>query len=269
MEKRKKILLRICISAGTLLFLLLLALILQLTAGPNIPKNPYSPDDYRYDAGFLICDKGQTVAGIDVSQHQGIIDWQQVADAGIEFVFLRVGNRGYQEGKLSADKRFEENYAGAKAAGLKVGAYFFSQAISVEEAYEEALFALELLKGKTLELPLVYDWEYISADARTGQVTGKLLTDCTLAFCQAVESAGYQSMIYFNKSQALIQLQLQRLEDYPMWLAMYDTSAAFPYRVDCWQYSNTGSIPGIGGNVDLNLLYIEWGIGKALFAPTE
>ena len=265
MEKRKKTLLRICISAGSLLFLLLLALLLQLLSSPGIPQNPYTPADYRWEDGLLTCTKGQALPGIDVSQHQGEIDWQQVADAGIRFVFLRVGNRGYQEGKLSADKRFEENYAGARAAGLKVGAYFFSQAISVEEAQEEALFALELLEGKTLELPLVFDWEYVSAEARTAAVSGKMLTDCTLAFCRAVETAGFRSMIYFNKSQALQQLQLRRLRDYPMWLAMYDTSMTFPYRVDCWQYSNTGSIPGIGGSVDLNLLYTQWGIGKELF----
>ena len=260
MEKKKKILLRFCISAGTLLLLLILALVLQQCSRVKIPANPYSPQDYRWENGLLICTAGETVMGVDVSQHQGDVDWQQVADAGVKFAFLRVGNRGYQEGKLSADTRFEENYAGAKAAGLKVGAYFFSQAVSVEEAQEEAVFALNILNGRELELPLVYDWEYVSEEARTAQLSGKILTDCTLAFCQAAEAAGYQSMIYFNKSQALNRLELRRLEEYPMWLAMYDTDMTFPYRVDCWQYSSKGSLPGIGGNVDLNLLYTQWGI---------
>src|SRR5699024_10816934 len=130
---------------------------------------------------------------IDVSSHQGEIDWQKVATSGVEFVFIRLGYRGYgSEGTLNLDPYFKQNLAGAKAAGLKVGIYFFSQAISVEEAREEAQFVLSYLAGTQLDYPVVYDWEPISgASARTDGLDSVTLTDCAITFCETVAQAGY------------------------------------------------------------------------------
>lgn len=232
---------------------------------PTLSPSPYTAQDYRYEDGFLTCTAGEAVLGVDVSSHQEVIDWQQVADAGIKFAFIRLGNRGYESGKLSADAYAAANLTGAKEAGLLVGAYLFSQAVCVEEALEEAAFALEILDGAVLDLPLAYDWEYVNETARTANVDARTLTDCTQAFCQAVKQAGYDSMIYFNSYQATDLLYLNELEQYPWWLAMYDISMEFPCKVDLWQYTKTGSVPGITGNADVNLMFTEFGLGQAAF----
>ena len=236
---------------------------------PTLPQSPYSTRDYRYEGDFLTCTAGETVLGVDVSSHNGDIDWQAVVESGVKFAFVRLGNRGYETGNFSADRYAMVNLTGAKEAGLLVGAYFFSQAKSAGEARLEAAYALQLLDGFQLDLPLVYDWEYISETARTANVDARTLTDCTLAFCDMVENAGYDAMIYFNKYQATDLLHLQELEKYPWWLAMYDITMEFPCKVDLWQYTASGTVPGIKGKADVNLMFTEWGLGQALFKETE
>ncbi len=244
--------------------LLLVGLMLLLEAGkpvpddpppltqPPIPANPYGPEDFVFDdAGALI--SGPGCLGIDVSSHQEAVDWTAVREAGMEFVFIRVGYRGYTQGGLQPDPKAREFYEGATAAGLKVGVYFFSQAISVAEAQQEAAFLLEAIQGWQLEMPLVYDWEFVSSEARTAHMDRRTLTDCTIAFCQTVAQAGYTPMIYFNASQARDLLYLEELTEWPWWLARYSTELDFPYAVDIWQYSNRGTVPGIEGDVDLNI----------------
>ncbi len=222
---------------------------------PPLDANPYKPEDFAEIDGYLACVTGPCSMGIDVSSYQGDINWQQVKHAGVEFVIIRIGGRGYgQEGNLYADSRAQEYYRGAKAAGLQVGAYFFSQAVSRGEAYQEAQYALELLEGWELDLPVVYDWEYISASARTAKVDARTLTDCAKTFCKAVEDAGRSAMVYFNPNQAKYRMYLEELTEYPFWLAMYDAPMSFPYEVEFWQYTDTGRIPGIYGNVDINLM---------------
>ena len=224
----------------------------------TLPTNPFGPESFSYDyeQGRLVCADGAATTGIDVSAYQQDIDWKAVAASGVEFAFIRVGYRGYTTGELVADEYGRKNLMGAKAAGLKIGAYFFSQAIHEEEAREEAAFALLQVEGLLLDMPLAFDWEYVSETARTAGVSRSTLTACTLAFCQEVENAGLDSMIYFNQSQALDMLYLDQLQEYPWWLALYDPNMLFPYRVDMWQYTSTGRIPGIEGNVDINLLFI-------------
>lgn len=267
MKKNRKILLRWCILLALLLaFFCAMVFLLPekeeesqppqpvTRPFPVLTPNPFTPEDFYYDGDFLACSVAETVMGIDVSHHQKEIDWQQVKAAGVEFVMVRLGNRGIGDGKLYIDSYAVSNLRGAREAGLKVGAYFYSQALNVEEAREEANLALEILDGFPLDMPLVYDWEQ---EERTKNVTARTLTDCTLAFCEVVESAGYEPMVYFNSFQAQELLILEELTQYPWWLAMYDITADFPYKVDMWQYTCTGSIPGIAGNVDINLLFQE------------
>lgn len=226
----------------------------QATVPVQTRDIPYEPEDFVLGKqGFMECVTNPYSTGIDVSSYQGQIDWQAVKAEGVDFVFIRIGYRGSTEGALYADESAQSYYEGAKAAGLQVGAYFFSQSVSVEEAVEEAEFSLSLVEGWELDLPIVYDWEYIDKDARTGKMKRKTLTECTLAFCQTIEKAGQKPMIYFNESQGQDLLYLDQLQQYPFWLAKYSGALDFPYQVDYWQYTETGKVDGISGGVDLNI----------------
>lgn len=227
------------------------------TTLPPPPANEFDPADFVYDEdGYLTCTAGSYERGIDVSAYQGKIDWKKVADSGVTFVIIRVAGRGYgSSGALYDDKLAQANYKGAKAAGLKVGGYFFSQAISPEEAVEEAQYLLEKTADWELDMPLVYDWEYISEEARTASVDQQTLTDCMIAFCQRIKEAGKEPMIYFNPNHAKRMFHIEQVVDYPFWLAMYTDWMTYPYKFNMWQYTNQGTVPGVSGNVDINLLF--------------
>lgn len=240
----------------------------QETVQPQItpiPSSLYGPEDFVLVGDYLQCTAGNSVVGIDVSSHQQAIDWQLVAASGVEFAIIRLGYRGYESGTLHEDEFARMNLVGARAAGLKVGAYFFSQAVNAEEARAEAEYALDILDGFRLDLPLTFDWEYVSETARTGGVDARTLTDATHAFCQKVESAGYRAMVYFNTSQGQFRLELEELGAYPWWLAKYNMTSEFYCRVDLWQYTDQGSVPGIQGNVDIDLMFTDYGLGKEIF----
>lgn len=218
-------------------------------------KNPYGPMDFQYQGKYLTCIAGESTLGIDVSAYQGEIDWEQVAESEVEFVMIRLGYRGYSSGKIQEDEYAQANYVGAKAAGLKVGVYFFSQALNEREALEEAAFVLSRIRGWDLDLPVVYDWEYVKKEARTGDMDARRVTDCTLTFCRIVKARGYQPMVYFNTHQAQEHLVLEEVTGYPFWLAMYSDRMTYDYKVQMWQYTDRGQVPGIEGNVDLNLWF--------------
>lgn len=227
---------------------------------PEPEKNPYGRLDFQYEGRYLGCIKAGTMPGIDVSYYQGDIDWEKVKESGIEFAIIRLGYRGYgAEGKLMEDKMAYKNLQGALDAGLKVGIYFFSQAITVEEALEEADFVLERIKKYDITMPVVYDWEFINDEARTAKMEPRTLTDCYLAFCGKIAEAGYTPMVYFNTYLSRTTLYLTELEQYPFWLALYSDRMTFPYRIEMWQYTDSGRVPGIAGNVDVNLMFTdEW-----------
>ena len=231
--------------------------------GPALPPpeaNPYGHLDFQYDGRYLKCLRTETITGIDVSAHQQEIDWEQVKASGVDFVMVRIGYRGYESGKLVIDPYADGNLVGAAAAGLDVGVYFFSQALSVEEAEEEAAFVLEAIKDYELTMPIVYDWETVSdEDARTHGMDARTLTDCSLAFMKAIEEAGYTPMLYFNSHQSEYLLHLEELKDYDFWLAMYTNRMDFPYKMKMWQYTNKGKVPGIEGYTDINVYFPEVG----------
>ena len=265
-KQRKELL--IGLLALVLGFLLLLVLVLCLprpqkakfkaAAAPTaLAPNPYKPEDFGYKNGYLTCLAGPSVLGLDVSSHQGSIDWQQVKEAGFSFVMIRVGYRGYEDGQLHLDTFAQSNYAGAKEAGLQVGAYFFSQATNTAEALEEAELLLSQIHSWELDMPVVYDWEYISPEARTGHITSDTLLSCTTAFLEKVEQAGHRPMVYFNPNHAQTLLDLEAVKEYPFWLALYSDRMTFDHRVDMWQYTQEGSVPGIEGPVDIDLWFPE------------
>ncbi len=225
---------------------------------PAQQENPYAPADFVFDGERMTLKNGGGIPGIDVSAHQGEIDWDQVAASGVEFAFIRIGYRTYSAseggGVILADPYAQANYRGAKAAGLKVGVYFFSQAISSIEAMEEAQWAMEAIEGWELDLPVVYDWELPSDTARTAHVTSGQLTAYTRIFNRVLQNNGYRVMLYFNRHHAAERLDMHRLTDVACWFAMYAEEMSYPYDFAIWQYSQTGRVPGIQGNVDLNLM---------------
>ena len=228
----------------------------------SVPAAPYNRNLFVQDGSVMhYNDPAYTTAiGIDVSSHQKDIDWRRVAESGVEFAFLRLGYRGYgSEGTINLDPYFQQNLAGAQAAGIKVGVYFFSQAITSAEAAEEAQFVLTNLNGTYLDYPVVYDWEVISSSgARTAGLSNTTLTDCAITFCDAVALAGYTPMIYYNLPVGYTHYQLDRLTAYDVWFAQYASTPSMYYNYRIWQYSDKGTVPGIDGKVDMDLAFIPY-----------
>lgn len=200
-----------------------------------------------------------SIAGIDVSEHQGDIDWNAVKNAGIEFAIIRVGYRTYGGGEITLDTTFEQNLRNADAAGIKTGVYFFSQAIDPEEAIEEADAVIDAIRPYNITYPVIFDWELITGDsARTDTMTVDNLADACISFCERVKSAGYTPMIYQNKNTTMFKLDLPKLQDYDFWLAEYGDKPTYYYDYQMWQYSSTGKVPGINGEVDMNISFKDY-----------
>lgn len=197
--------------------------------------------------------------GIDVSKYQGNIDWTAVREEGIEYAFIRLGLRGYESGKIVLDDFYDANMKGANEAGVSAGVYFFTQAVNVGEAQEEAAFVLEHLAGYEVSCPVVFDVERISGGkGRADQITREERTAVTIAFCDAIRAAGYTPMIYGNVVCFTQLLDMTQLNDYEKWYAFYDDYMYMPYDVSCWQYTEKGRVNGISNNVDLNISFKSW-----------
>lgn len=230
----------------------------------NVPRNTYDFSKLHTDeqTGFKTYEDEENGVtsriGIDVSEFQGEdIDWKQVRESGIEFVIIRLGYRAYGEtGELVLDDMFDRNMQGALDAGLDVGVYFFSQAITPGEAVEEAEFVLEHVRGYEIDGPIVYDTEEIKGDtARTDNNTRQEFTNYCKVFCDTIEQAGYDPMIYANMKWMAFTLDMEQLADYDFWYADYHDVPQCPYDYEIWQYSETGAVPGINANVDLNVWF--------------
>lgn len=229
----------------------------------GVAVSTFKDEDFSADENGrpVYCgDKYDTLYGVDVSVWQGDIDWQQVKDDGIDFAIIRIGARGYgvETGHIIDDERFEEYYEGAKAAGLMVGVYFFSQATDADEATEEAEYVLDKLRDKQIDLPVYFDWEHISYDtARTQNMNGAAITDCALAFCGRIEEAGLAAGIYMYSGIAYYDYELSRLTDFDFWCASIGDYPFFYYAHNMWQYSFTGSVAGISTDCDLNMMFVK------------
>lgn len=200
---------------------------------------------------------GQVIShkGIDVSRHQGDIDWSLVAQDGVEFAFIRVGNRGYSTGKMVEDEYFDENITEALQAGIKVGVYYYSQAINETELLEEANFVLEKIAPYKVECPVVFDVEKVSGDGRMNNISVEERTALAKLFCQTIQNAGYRPMIYHNTEMGVMLLNLEELEEYDKWFAAYSDVFYYPYDYRIWQYSQSGKVQGIASDVDLNISF--------------
>lgn len=228
----------------------------------KLAKNPYANENFKVDEnGVVEYNDGMTISkkGIDVSKFQGKINWSKVNADGVEYAFIRMGYRGYgSSGKLVMDETFEDNIKGATSNGVDVGVYFFSQAVTEEEAIEEANYILSAIEGYDVTYPIVIDIEEVTdSDARTAKLTKEEWTRNCIAFCETVKAAGYTPMIYGNLKTFFIMLDMEQLEMYDKWFAYYDTPVYFPYEFKIWQYTDKGSVDGISSDVDLNVGFFE------------
>ncbi|MGN1001931.1 MAG: GH25 family lysozyme, partial [Oscillospiraceae bacterium] len=223
--------------------------------------NPYDQDSFYTEDGRVYYDDDDYDVryGIDVSFYQKDIDWEAVANDGIDYVIIRAGYRGCSEGELFTDERFYEYIDGATAAGLDVGLYFFSQALNPEEAVEEAEYLLSLIDGYEISYPIAFDWEPLGYSySRTKDYDYSVLTDCALAFCETIEEAGYLSMVYLNPSFAYLRYDLSRLQGETIWLANYTERTDYYYDFQMWQYGSSGQVDGIEGRVDMNISFYNF-----------
>ncbi len=199
---------------------------------------------------------GDGIYGIDVSKWNGTIDWTAVKNSGISFVIIRCGYRGSTQGALVEDTQFKTNITGATAAGLKVGVYFFTQAIDEVEAVYEASFVIDLIKNYKISYPVFLDVE--SSGGRGDAISKSTRTAVCLAFCKTISASGYTAGIYANKNWLEEKLDPSQLSAYKIWLAQYAATPTYSGRYDLWQYKATGSVSGISGNVDLNISYLGY-----------
>ena len=236
----------------------------QLPAPSPVAANGYRGEAYALDdRGYLSYSAGPFTRGVDVSAHQKEVDWWRVAATGMDFAMIRAGYRGYTSGGIVKDAWFDANMRGALANGLQVGVYFFSQALTPREAEEEARQLLEWIRDYPVTYPVVFDWEEQDKEgSRTQGTDGNTVTACALAFCKVIEDAGYLPMTYGSPRKVYSGgIQLEYLQDYPFWLAHYTKDTAptsFRYNYQMWQYSSTGQVDGIEGNVDLNICLTSW-----------
>lgn len=209
---------------------------------------------------YLSDGKNVSFLGLDVSRYQKTIDFSQVADQGIDFVMIRVGARGYKTGQLTLDECFEENLKNAKEAGLKVGLYFYSQAISTQEATEEATMVLNAIGENKIDYPIAFDMEMVDNDtSRVETLSKDERTVITAAFVNTIKDAGYKPMIYGNKDWLLKRIDVSKFTQSRIWLAEEDEVPDYPYTFDMWQYTTDGEVYGIDGPVDLNLCFVDYG----------
>lgn len=229
----------------------------------GVRPNEYIAEAFIINNGYLTYVGGTpSFVGVDVSSHQGSIDWQQVADSGVDFAMIRAGYRGYTAGGIYQDLYFHRNMSGAQAAGLDTGIYFFSQAVTPDEAREEARQVLSMIDGYNITFPIAFDWERVdTSSSRTSDVSSETVTQCARAFCQVIEDAGYTAIIYGGASKIGVDMSIELLAEYPLWFANYTRNwqaTTFPYHYDMWQYTSSGNVPGIDGRVDLNICLVDW-----------
>lgn len=225
-------------------------------AGSTYNWDYLSQEDGRFY--YNVGGKSESRTGVDVSEHQGYINWQAVQRDGVSFAFIRVGNRGVSTGGLSQDNYFEYNVAAASQVGLDVGAYFYSQALTEDEAREEADFVIERLRGRHITYPVAYDHERLSGTpGRADDLSPEQMTKNAAAFCERIASAGYEPIIY-GSMKDLLRYNLPDLANYKIWLAQYNVnSPTLNQHFTFWQYTNTGTVAGIDGNVDLNIQFLS------------
>lgn len=227
----------------------------------NLVEHDYDYSNLYSENGFILYedDTYTSVPGIDVSSHQGTIDWKKVKEAGVQFAYIRCGYRGYETGQINRDEMFDYNISQAIANGIQVGVYFFSQAVNQKEAEEEAEFTLSCMKKYDIDLPVVYDFEKPGGIfARTYYQSKDVTTENAALFCHMMQRKGYEAMIYNSTNLFERLYNMEYIQEFGTWVAHYNTPyPTYPYTYQIWQYSDAGNIDGIEKAVDLDLMFIR------------
>ena len=225
-------------------------------------KNTYQEAGFIYEEPVMkYFDNGAKASylGVDISKENGDVDFNKLKKAGVDFVMVRIGYRGYESGNMVLDEQYFDNIQLANEAGLAVGVYFESQATTVEEALEEAEFVVTNLIEMRVTYPVVFDLGLIANDtSRIDNIPKTQLTEITNTFCNRVKEVGYKPMVYGNKYWLLRKIDLTLLGDFDIWLSQNGQVPDYPYEFAMWQYTNTGSVNGISGDVNMNISFIDY-----------
>lgn len=229
----------------------------------DLKMNTFDKGTFNKDSNNVITysENGNVVShkGIDISKYQGDIDFSKVKNSGVEYAMVRCGYRSYGSGVLTEDTSFNTYVTDALKNNINVGVYFFTQAVSVSEAEEEADFVLNMIRPFKVTYPIVLDVEEIFDDSfRQENLSKEELTDVIVAFCEKIKNAGYTPMVYGNLKCFAGMVDMTRLESYEKWLAYYDDEPYLPYEMSMWQYSESGKIDGIDGKVDMDISFKTW-----------
>lgn len=229
----------------------------------DLKMNTFDKGTFNKDSNNVITysENGNVVShkGIDISKYQGDIDFSKVKNSGVEYAMVRCGYRSYGSGVLTEDTSFNTYVTDALKNNINVGVYFFTQAVSVSEAEEEADFVLNMIRPFKVTYPIVLDVEEIFDDSfRQENLSKEELTDVIVAFCEKIKNAGYTPMVYGNLKCFAGMVDMTRLESYEKWFAYYDDEPYLPYEMSMWQYSESGKIDGIDGKVDMDISFKTW-----------
>lgn len=226
----------------------------------DIPTSQYKPDQFLEQEGVVKYLGGESAIGVNVSEKSGDIDWAQVAASGVDYAMIRVGWREQIKGRIHVDAKFQQNMEGAINAGLPVGVYFFSQAVSDAEADEEAKTVIEQIRGYSISYPIAIYWKYATKEdgsqnenSRSVRCNGEQITGFIDTFCKKISDAGFTPCYLASKSMAYNTLNLSRLSKYDLWYAEYKPQPSFYYDFKIWQYTEEADVPGIPEKTPINI----------------
>ncbi len=228
----------------------------------ELAKNEYSKSRFVYKdpiMSYYLDGKETSWCGVDISSKQGVVDFKKLKKAGCDFVMIKVGGRGYSSGEIVLDEKLKDYMTGAQNAGLDIGVYFFSQAITEDEVEEEVETLLEAIKDYSVKYPVVYQMQEIEGDiARVDSLDMDSRTEFTKLFLSEVEDAGYKPMLYGNKEWLVTKIDLEALAEYDVWLSQEADTPDYPYEFKMWQYEKTGKISGISEETGLNICFVDY-----------
>lgn len=228
----------------------------------KLAANSYDTAKFVYQnpqMKYYVNGKQASWFGVDISSKQGIVDFEKLKKAGVDFVMIKVGGRGYSSGNIVLDSSYKDYMNGAKNAGLGIGVYFYSQAVDKDEVCEEAETLLELIKDYPVKYPVVFDMESVEGDmARTDALDVSTRTELARIFLKTIKAEGYTPMLYGDKEWLVTKLDLEKLQDYDVWISQEADTPDYPYEYTMWQYNKSGTVSGISGTAGLNISLVNY-----------
>lgn len=229
---------------------------------PHLERNTYDFTKLtmrQEQLAYYADGKTYSYVGADLSKYNGEVDFVALKQSGVSYVMLRLGARGYGSGQIMLDEKFADYMVKATEAGLNIGVYFYSQAITEAEAEEEANFVIQNLENYQITYPVAFDMEYVPNDtARIESLNRDEKTKVAKAFLETVKKAGYKPLVYGTKEWLIKQVDLTRMTDYDIWLSQQEAVPDYPYQFQMWQYAQDGNLSGVDGDVNLNISFVDY-----------